>query len=223
MSKSIKPEWTRTSYSQFGEDAVIQAWLRNKAYSECGDQLRWITNGFYVDIGGYHPEYLSNTLWLYQQGWRGINVEPSLGTKNAFDFSRPEDTNLQLAISDHDGELTFFSYGHSVLNTVNKSHVDWTQNPTESVVPCLTLKTLLDKYLPSGKSLDILSVDVEGHDLIVLRSNDWSKYRPELALVELHQTSIESILQDEVYAFMLTQGYKLYAWTPPSLFFQRCN
>ena len=34
-------------------------------------------NGFYVDIGAYHPLFFSNTSMLYKFGWSGINIEPN--------------------------------------------------------------------------------------------------------------------------------------------------
>jgi hypothetical protein len=40
------------------------------------------------------------------------------------------------------------------------------------------LGSILDEYLPLGQKLDFLNVDVEGSDLAVLSSDDWSKYRP---------------------------------------------
>lgn len=54
----------------------------------------------------------------------------------------------------------------------------------EIKVPVYTLTGILDKYLPEGTDIDFLSVDVEGFDYNVLVSNDWTKYRPKLIVVE---------------------------------------
>ena len=219
MDSTACARWT--SYSQFGEDAVIQAYLRGRAHETHGDQTKFRRDGFYVDVGAFHPTSLSNTLWLYEQGWNGINVDATPGVKEMFDLERIRDTNLHLAISDKDGPVTFYSYGHSVLNTLESTKVNWSQNPAMVQVEALTLASLLDTYLPQGKQVDILSVDVEGHDLLVLRSNNWEKYRPELVLAELHEKSIEAITESELYRFMVGNGYTLHAWTQPTLIFRR--
>jgi FkbM family methyltransferase len=215
-------EWARrTSWSQFGEDAVVQAFLRSEAYRKNGDPNLIQRDGFYVDVGAFHPFFLSNTYWLYEQGWRGVNVDATPDVMHAFDEEKPEDVNLNLAISDYDGEITFFSYGHSVLNTSEESEVDWSQNPTSHTVPCLTLKSLFDRYAPSDRDIDLLSVDVEGHDFKVISSNDWSKYRPNIVLIERHSNGITEIVDSDIFKFMKSKGYDLHAWTPPTLIFLR--
>ena len=31
--------------------------------------------GVYIDVGCYHPIRLSNTKFLYEKGWKGINID----------------------------------------------------------------------------------------------------------------------------------------------------
>ena len=38
--------------------------------------------------------------------------------------------------------------------------------------------------MPKGQAIDFLNVDVEGHDLEVLESNDWKRFRPKVIVVE---------------------------------------
>lgn len=53
------------SYSQSGQD--LYAWEKSGRKS----------NGFYVEIGAYHPADLSNSLMLEEIGWRGISFDIS--------------------------------------------------------------------------------------------------------------------------------------------------
>jgi FkbM family methyltransferase len=219
---AVDTSWTRVSYSQFGEDAVLQAYLRNKAYNESGDQLSYTKNGFYVDIGCFHPEWISNSRWLFEQGWRGINVDATPGVKELFDSVRPQDTNLHCAISNRNGYANFYSFGpHSVMNTLGPEDGSAPEGAEIVKVQTMTLETLLDKHMPTGIPIDLLSVDAEGHDMEVLASNNWKKYRPELILVELHGGGIESIISSDIYKFMVSNSYSMYAWTPPTLLFTR--
>ena len=53
----------KKTYSMDGEDLVITDYFKNKQ------------NGFYVDVGCYHPTHRNNTFLLHKKGWKGINID----------------------------------------------------------------------------------------------------------------------------------------------------
>ncbi len=55
----------KKSYSQFGEDLIINNFFKKLKYK----------TGFFVDIGAYHPSFISNTKILRNKGWNGAYVE----------------------------------------------------------------------------------------------------------------------------------------------------
>ena len=55
-------------------------------------------NGFYVDVGCFHPLDRNNTYLLYKKKWRGINIDVSKFSIDLFNFLRPEDINVNIAI-----------------------------------------------------------------------------------------------------------------------------
>ena len=65
-----------------------------------------LSDGFYVDIGAYHPVIASVTKVFYDAGWCGINLEPGVGI-DALREGRPRDINLAIAITDAEGEADF--------------------------------------------------------------------------------------------------------------------
>ena len=77
----------KKSYSAFGEDIEIKKHFKRNF------------NGFYVDVGCYHPIKDNNTLLLHQKGWTGINIDINKLSIELFNFCRPKDVNLNLAIS----------------------------------------------------------------------------------------------------------------------------
>jgi hypothetical protein len=84
-----------------------------------------------------------------------------------------------------------------------------------------TLSEILSGYLTANQKIDFLSVDVEGFDLQVLRSNDWEKYRPAYILVEcMSKESFEEIVSDETYKYLISQGYSFFAKTVNTFFFK---
>jgi hypothetical protein len=86
------------------------------------------------------------------------------------------------------------------------------------------LAEILDRYLPAGQSIDFLTVDVEGMDEEVLRSNDWVKYRPQLVLAEdLALRSLTSPTDATLVRLMAGYGYELFAKTVNTLFFRQSS
>ena len=54
-------------------------------------------------------------------------------------------------------------------------------------------------------------MDVEGFDLKVLASNDWTKYRPKVVLAEVLGSSLKKLEKDPVCNYMTTKRYILFA------------
>ena len=225
--KSTKGEF----FGQFGEDAFLRGYFEARSWqqSHTGSltgKRHPIGHGFYVDVGAFSPKTYSNTYMFYHQGWRGINIDPSPGGMQAFVKLRPHDQNLEIGVSDVAGERDFFHWSvPAVVNTLSPEHArHWTQvlgrQPRVTRIKVLPLRTIFDQYLPQGQAISFMNIDVEGHDLEVLRSNDWTRYRPELVLVELDSEEIEVILRSEIVQYMSANEYKLIGWIRPTLAFR---
>ena len=78
----------------------------------------------------------------------------------------------------------------------------------------------MEKYLPTDQTIDFLTIDVEGLDFDVLKSNDWTKFQPEFILIEC-ETDIERINQDEIYRFLKEKGYNLIGRTKRTSIFRK--
>lgn len=164
------------SYSQVGEDLILNFLLKNKK------------NGFYIDVGANDPKRFNNTYFFYKKGWRGINIEPNKKKIKFFNFWRSRDLNLNFGVGTNKGEMTFYNFKEDTLSTFSKLVADDYVGMGHKIlnvekVQILSLKEIFDKFLKEIK-IDFLSVDTEGNDLDVLKSNDWSKYRPEFLIVE---------------------------------------
>ena len=69
--------------------------------------LAGTTNGFYVDVGAHEPEIDSVTQHFYDQGWRGVNIEPVVRQCQRFVLKRPRDVNLAVAIGRREAVCVF--------------------------------------------------------------------------------------------------------------------
>ena len=202
------------SYSQEGEDIVLQRMFAGK---ECG---------FYVDVGAHHPRRFSNTYLFYKRGWQGINIEPNPEAMRAFQSNRKRDQNLQFGISDHAETLTYYYFDEPALNSFDAELIRYRLANTPykvvrtSSIPVVRLDHVLAEYLPVGVKIDFLSIDVEGLDFAVLKSNNWKLFRPKCVLVESLKSSLEEVLRSDIYLFMKKQGYELFAKTYNTLIFR---
>ncbi len=182
--------------------------------------------GFYVDIGAHHPRRFSNTNLFYRRRWRGINIEPNPDAIKAFKSMRKRDINLQVGVSDRSGSLKYYQFDEPALNTFDEAIVAsrLATTPYRLVgtveVPVERLDTLLTRHVPAGVQIDFLSVDVEGLDLAVLKSNDWARFRPRCVLVEALGVSFAEIEANPISGLLAGQGYELVAKTINTLVFR---
>jgi hypothetical protein len=72
---------------------------------------------------------------------------------------------------------------------------------------------VLEENLLPDIAIDFMSIDTEGHDLSVLRSNDWERFRPKWLLVESIAQESPGNMQSEQHRFLQQQSYDLYAKT----------
>ena len=137
-------------FSQEGEDILLSRIF--------GDQTR----GFYVDVGAHHPKRFSNTCYFYNRGWQGINIDALPGSMKVFQKFRPRDTNLEIAISEKEQNLTYYMFNEPALNGFSKSISEGRQNEQYHIertitIPAFPLSKILDTYLPSGQKINCLS------------------------------------------------------------------
>lgn len=187
IKRKIWLEWIHNSYSQQGEDLIIDKLLGFKK------------KGFYVDIGAYDPNRISNTKRFYLHGWRGINIEPNKKNFLKFKRARKRDINLNIGVGGSDKKITFYSFLPDTLSTFSQKETKKYQLlgyklVKKTRIPVRKLKTILERYCSHAK-IDFFSIDTEGYEEEVLRSNDWKKFRPELICIESNsQIKIEQYL-----------------------------
>tara|TARA_Y100000996_G_C22528313_1_gene645397 strand:- start:845 stop:1438 length:594 start_codon:yes stop_codon:yes gene_type:complete len=167
-----------------------------------------IKNGFYVDAGCYHPTHLSNTFLLYKKNWNGINIDVSELSISLFNFMRSNDLNLNLAISNFEGEVTIYHQKKmSQLTTINKkiSTERMQGKIKERKIKSQKLTTVLNNSKYKNRKIDFLNIDVEGVDLEVLKSLDFKVYRPRVICIEIIDKKIED---SKIYNYLKNLDYK---------------
>lgn len=222
--------------------SICSMWSPKRLYSQNFEDLylsrlfAGIEKGFYVDAGAWHPVHDSVTAIFYEQGWRGINIEP---VKEIFDIlnkARPGDVNLCLAVVDkpESSSVSMVVVGenpcdwghHHVhnpgLGSVGKV-VDLHATADIRVAPASTLREIIEKYSYSQK-INFLKLDIEGFELEALLGlnlpNINSIYRPEVILFEAtipgtrlsasHRLACQDYLRQNSYRYLYSDGVNDY-------------
>ncbi len=206
----------RKSYSQEGEDLLLYRLLDEKA------------GGFYVDVGAHHPKRFSNTCFFYQRGWHGINIDAMPGSMKRFHRARKRDINVEVAISAEPREIRYFMFNEPALNGFDEKMSLLRDQASgryrligERLLRTRTLADVLDEHLPENQGIDFMNVDVEGLDLDVLKSNNWTRYRPAYVLVESLESPLESVFHNEIGAYLGPLGYVPWAKAYNTVFYKK--
>jgi hypothetical protein len=203
-------------------ELVITLTQMNECYSQEGEDLFLLRifgtdyKGFYVDVGSHHPRRFSNTYLLYKFGWRGVNIDAAPKSIDDFNSIRPHDINIESAITNDFKPRVFYLFAEAALNTFNeKLAQDYMDMGfalvRREVIIGESLASVLDRHLQAGKTIDVLSVDVEGDEYGVLSSNDWSRYRPNTVLLEILDVPFAAIPETPEASFLIKEGYMIVA------------
>lgn len=181
--------------------------------------LGYKKKGFYIDVGAYDPVRVSNTKRFYDRGWSGINIEPSKENHKKFVLHRKRDINLNLGVGNKNSQMKFYKFIPDTLSTFSikeKSKYEKLGHrflDTE-IVNVKKLNYILNKYC-QNKKVDFLSVDTEGYDFEVLKSNDWKKFRPKVICIETANyrgfklTKRSRTKATTIDSFLASRGYRI--------------
>ena len=178
--------------------------------------------GFYIDVGCQNPIKNNNTYLLYKKGWEGINIDLDKDNINLFNSARPKDSNFNKAISsDIKNVELYFYHKKSPINTIDKKTSDFQKAKVTSIkkINTDTLDNIVLNSKYKNHTFDLLSIDVEGHELDVLKGFDLDKYSPKVIVVEyldlnvskleIKNLSIENVLNSEIYKYLISKNYIL--------------
>jgi FkbM family methyltransferase len=213
--EALKGDFSQLYYSQEGEEIILRRFFKFK------------NKGFFVDIGAHHPLRFSNTYQLYKLGWRGINIDATPGSMTEFKHYRKEDINIEAGISDTNETLYFYCFNEPALNTFDEIKAKQIASSEQynlikkQEIKTVQLSEILNNYINSDQEIDFFTIDAEGFDLKVLKSNDWNKYKPNVIVVESSFIDITSLSADEIFIYLDNLGYKPFAKTFKSVFYSR--
>jgi FkbM family methyltransferase len=216
------------SYAQNLEDVILFRALHH------------VEHGFYIDVGAQHPVVDSVTKAFYDRGWHGISIEPVSEYFQLLQKERTYDINLNTAVCDRQGEVTFYTIPHTGISTIDKVNADdyliKGYEVIEQVIPCTTLDAICIEC--KVNTVHFLKIDAEGAEKTILKGFSFQTVRPWVVVVEANEPGTkrdtsqewEHILLDHGYEFLYYDGLnrfylatehselREYFHTPPNVF-----
>lgn len=209
--------WLHGSYAQAGEDLLIRFLFG----------MLDIDRPTYLDIGAYHPWRYSNTALLYVGGSRGINVEPDPDSADFFRRERPRDLTRNVGCGPEPGLLTFFRMSAPTLNTFSRASAEASVKESGGryrITSTMDVEVRTVPQILDGLACpDLVSLDVEGMDLDILRTLPTWGGRPAVLCVETATYSEigGSVKLTEPADFLAGHGYVQFADTWMNTLFVR--
>lgn len=166
--------------------------------------------GFFVEAGAHDGYTASNTYYLERfKGWTGVLVEPIPALYRQCVRERPHAAVFNCALVREGGPSEARMVYRGPRSTLvggegspgpSPSYLDW-ERPYEVTVPARTLSAVLDEA--SAGAIDLLVLDVEGHEVAALRGLDLDRHPPTLMLIEKNgaEAELQAVLGDR-YEFV---------------------
>ena len=210
----------KQSYSFGGCDLLIDYIFKSKK------------KGFYLDVGCQHPVSNNNTYLLYKRGWNGMNIDLDQKNIRLFNLERTKDINVCKCISsDNTDKDLFFFHPGSPINSLEKKTIKNKSNFSLKKIKTFTLNSILKDY--NIKNIDYFNLDVEGHELEVLKNFDIKLYKPNIVSVEFidyqmkelefKNNNIDRVMESDIYKYFISNEYYFINWSHADLIFAHKN
>ncbi|MCT8340061.1 FkbM family methyltransferase [Flavobacteriaceae bacterium TK19130] len=164
------------------------------------------SKGVVVEVGAFDGVHLSNSYSLEQLGWKAICIEPNPRIFKYLEKQRPNAININKAVvgNPETQEVTFYDEEIGVLSGVSYDEEDvkrryenrglYYKEPNKVTVASNTLGAILDSL--KQKHVDVLSIDVEGFEVEVLKGLDITKVSVDLFIIEANTLHEKKAIMD---------------------------
>ncbi len=179
-------------YSVFDEEVIIRDFFQNRR------------GGVFVDVGCAWPIQANNTYYLeHHLGWTGVGIDALDDYAAQWREKRPGAQFLNYLVTEQSSDAAEFYRSQNLgLSSASKKRADGRHfggslEVEKIEVPAATLDEILEAA--GITRVDLLSLDIEGHEIAALRGLDLNRYQPELIVSEGIRPEVEALLSSNGY------------------------
>lgn len=160
--------------------------------------------GFFVEFGACDGVAANNTLILERYfGWTGILGEPSRHWHDQLHRNRRAQIDERCVSSHTGGALELFESERPTNSSTEKDHAYLGKVVRSYDVETVSLMDLLSDHR-APRVIDFMSIDTEGHEMDVLRTFDFDRYRFGFLTIEQHA---QVVPENDVRPLLEAAGY----------------
>ncbi|WP_084516008.1 FkbM family methyltransferase [Desulfovibrio cuneatus] len=167
-------------------------------------------HGFFLDIGGNHPLDINNTLFFERAGWTGLAFEPQSALCELWKTERTTPC-FPFLLGEEEKEVSFVQvveddWRHALSGVQSDTLLAQLDNNCKTETLVLKQVRLANVLQEHGiTEVDFISLDVEGHELQVLRGIDFSKVHIKCIILE---NDLSKYGDDAVRNFLFNKNFK---------------
>lgn len=172
---------SKLSYSQHGEDILVEKVIKTGEINS------------FIDIGANDGVLFSNTYKFAKKGARGLCIEPSRLSYRKLFFNHlihKKVKCLNSAISEKNGQVYLQEAGYEQI----LSKVTTKKSFGYSPVKAFSLKSIFEHF-PEFSNVDLISIDVEGHENQVLRGLANKPIDAKVIILEIDKVNVTETLK----------------------------
>lgn len=183
--------------AQYGEDIIL-----SKLFSKT-------KSGYAVEVGAFDGRAGSNSAYFDDIGWKCVLVEPNPALARRIRELRPNAHLYECAAGAHEGgeAILHIPQGAETLASVSEESTQMSRmlQSASAFTTVTVMETTLDHILSDAgaRHVDFITIDVEGHELEVLRGFSLGRWKPRVVIIEDNSSGTS----DEVLNYMRLRGY----------------
>lgn len=169
------------SHGQFGEDRILQEVFGDRA------------EGYCVEIGAYDGRAGSASYPFEKRGWHCLLVEP-IPERAEEILKHRACIVVNCAVSDKEGTASFFvAENVEEMSTLDLTpdRLEWIEHVGGAVKEIKVRTATLDSLLAEAAfpEIQFITIDVEGHEMEVLKGFTLEAHRPRIVIIENNSAS----------------------------------
>lgn len=175
--------------SRFHEDKIIYDLFKNNTIPSSPGEESPLPRGTYVELGAFDGREESNTMFFDKcLGWDGLLIEAQSKSYEKVVANRPHAVKLSFSptCTGANDSAKFYDYPMS-NNGMEGLAKSYTGKQTVEV-PCGPLTPVLQDVFGPGSRISFFSLDVEGAEMMVLKTIDFDAVYIEVVMVEVQNT-----------------------------------